>query len=229
MSYIFDGILILVVLAFTIGGIRKGLVRSAAEFLGALASALLAAWLGGVLSTVIFDNFFRQGLYDRILKATQGKAGGEAVTALFEGLPDVVVRLLEAGGITQSSVTHAAGGASKDLAANITAALSPIFIGVIKVFAVIILFILFMLIIKALASLVSGIFKLPVLAQINGVLGGIFGFFLSAIVIWVIVAVLGFVSPLLDSTAKKTVDTAVADSYVAKTMVDLNPFAWIFE
>ena len=43
MNYALDGILVLVVLVFVLIGVRRGFVRSAAHFLGAVLAALFAA------------------------------------------------------------------------------------------------------------------------------------------------------------------------------------------
>ncbi|MEG1426347.1 MAG: CvpA family protein [Oscillospiraceae bacterium] len=229
MNWILDGAVILLMLIVTIAGIRKGIVRSAAEFLGAIASAITASWLGGLLSVWVYDRFFREGLYERVLKASNGKEGAETVSSIFSALPDFVVRLLETNGITESSVVHTVGGASAQAAQKITDVLSPVFITIIKVFAVIILFILFMTVIKGIASLLNRVCRLPVLAQLNGLLGGVFGFCLSVILVWLIVGVLNFVSPVLSPKMKSQVDSAVKDSVVADVVVSLNPLNWIFE
>lgn len=229
MPYIIDIVVVLLAIILIVTGVRKGIIRSAIEFLGTIASVLVASWLGGMVSAWIFDTFFKQGLYDRVLKIAQGKTGPEAVTSLFEGLPEFVVRLLGMNGITESSVSHTVNSSAVDIAGGVTTALSPVFISIIKVFAVIILFVLCMLVVKGLASLISGIFRLPVLHQLNGLLGGIFGLLSCAVIVWVAFSLFTFLSPMLDAKGQKTVDDALDKSIVTKHIVALNPFDWIFQ
>lgn len=228
LQFVLDGIVLLVIIFITLSGIRKGLIKAAADFLGAIASAVLASWLGGMLATFLYDTFFREGLYDRVLAVAEGKTGAEAVDSMFASMPDFVVRLLQINGITKTSVSLNMGDAAKDIAQAVTSALSPVFISIIKIFALIILFILFMMIIKALASLLSGLFKLPVLAQINGLLGGVFGFLFAGVLIWVVFSLIAFLSPILDPSWQKSVESTVNSSVVTKFIMSANPFSWLF-
>ena len=229
MQYAFDGIILLVVVMFTVIGVKKGFVKSIAEFLGAVISAIAASWVGGIISTAVYDSFFRQGVYDKIQAAATSTEAGGTAEKILNSMPEMIVKFLEMNGITAESIRTTVDTAGASAAKAVTDAVSPVFIGIIKVFAVIVLFLLFMIIISAVARLISGICRLPVLRQVNGLLGGIFGLMLGTIVVWIVVGAIQFFVPMMSQDIQKNVDTTVNNSYIAKVVANLNPIKWIFE
>lgn len=229
MKFVFDGAILLVLVLFTIFGVKKGFVRSVAEFLGAIAAAVAASWVGGMAAEFLYNTFFRQGVYDRITVVSQGASSQEAVEQFFTGLPDFIVRLLEMNGITAEKAAASVTGAGASVAQAVTDVLSPVFIGLIKVFAVIVLFLLFMVIIRAVAGLISGICSLPILRQVNGLLGGIFGFLMGTVIVWIVVGAIQFFEPMMAEDMRKEVSSTVDSSVVCKWVVSMNPVKWIFD
>ena len=229
MRLIFDGVILAVVILFTVIGVKKGLVRSLAEFLGALVAAVAASWAGGLAAEFLYNTFFRQGVYERVAAAAQGANAQTAVENFFHQLPDFVVRLLEMNGITAESASGMVGDAGEGVAQGVTDVLSPVFIAIIKVFAVIVLFVLFMVMIKAAASFISGICSLPLLRQVNGLLGGVFGFLMGTVVVWIAVAAIQFFVPMMDQEMQRQVTETVEQSLICKAVVSMNPIGWIFQ
>ena len=229
MQYVFDGCIILAMILFTVIGIKKGVVKSITEFIGAIAAAFVSSWLAGIASTWIFDTFFRQGLLEKITAATQNVTGETIGTRIFGDLPDFIVRLLEMSGITADTINNSIAASGKDIALAVTNTISPVFISIIKVFAVIIIFLILMFIVKAIAGLLSGIFQLPVLRQINGLLGGVFGFLFGTVIIWIVIGGIQFFKPMMDSKMQEDLQKTIDSSYVAKIVIPMNPIKWIFE
>lgn len=231
MQFVFDAIILVMLIIFTVIGVKKGFVRACAEFLGAIASAIAASMLGGQLASFLYNTFFKEGIYEKISTAVSADGAGvsDGIKKLFEGLPDFVVQWLSSNGITAKGLEASAGQSSKAVATVITDTLSPVFISLIKVFVVIILFLLFMIIIKAIANLLSGIFSLPILRQINGLLGGVCGLFLGTIVIWIVVGAVQFFEPMMASDLQKDMDKTINNSIICKYVVAMNPVKWIFD
>ena len=94
MNYALDGILVLVVLVFVLIGVRRGFVRSAAHFLGAVLAALLAAALGGMAAQWLFDSFFRQSLVEKVQETISTLGGGDVGVALVVSLTLLVTVVL---------------------------------------------------------------------------------------------------------------------------------------
>lgn len=229
MRLLFDGVILLTMLIFTVIGVKKGFVRSVTEFLGALIAALAASWVGGIVAEFLYNTFFRQGVYDRVAAAARSGNSGETVETFFSQLPDFIVRLLEMNGVTAEKASEMVGGAESGIAQAVTDVLSPVFIAIIKVFAVIVLFVLFMVMIKAVAGIISGICSLPLLRQVNGLLGGVFGFLMGTVVIWIVVGAIQFFKPMMAQEMQQQVTQTVNQSTVCKLVVSMNPIQWIFE
>ena len=231
MNYALDGILVLVVLVFVLIGVRRGFVRSAAHFLGAVLAALLAAALGGMAAQWLYDSFFRQSLVEKVQETISTLGGGDvgvAASGFFASLPDFVQRVLESAGITSESITQGLDAQTGQAAELVADALSPVFVGFLKVLAVLVLYLLFMMLVRVLADLLAGMFQLPLLRQVNGLLGGVFGLLLSVVSLWVVLAAVQVFLPMLDSMTQAQVQQALDQSYVAGAIVEWNPLGFLF-
>lgn len=231
MRYALDAVLLCVFLLFTFIGVRRGFVRSAVHFLGSVLSALLASALGGAVAQWVYDGLFRQALVEKVEESVSSLGGQDAAAAIqgfFSGLPDFLVRALEEAGVTVSSLAGALSAQSGRAAEAVADALSPVFVGFLKVLAVIVLFFLFMMLVRLAADLLGRVFHLPLLRQLNGILGGVFGFLLALVSAWVAVSALQVFAPMLASDARETVQQALAASMLAGFLVKSNPFGFLF-
>ena len=107
--------------------------------------------------------------------------------------------------------------------------LSPVFVNFLKVLAVIVLFFLFMTIVRLLAALVGDILRLPILKEVDGLLGGVFGFLLAMVSVWVVVAGVMVFMPMLDSGAQQQVQEALDGSLLTGVLVNMNPLRGMFQ
>ncbi len=231
MKYALDLILVCVFLLFTLIGIHRGFVKSAVHFLGSVAAAFLASVLGGAVAQWVFAALFRDALVEKI-GASMASLGTGDLSASLEGvlssLPDFIVRALEDAGVTVSSlqgiVTHGSGEAAELVADS----LAPVFVGFLKVLAVIVLFLLFMMLVRVLADLAAKAFSMPLLRQLNGLLGGVFGFLLAFVSVWILVSALQVFAPMLSAEMQADVEIALDRSLIAGALVRLNPLGVMF-
>ena len=107
--------------------------------------------------------------------------------------------------------------------------LSPVFVNFLKVLAVIVLFFLFMTIVRLLAALVGDILRLPILKEVDGLLGGVFGFLLAMVSVWVVVAGVMVFMPMLDSGTQQQVQEALDGSLLTGVLVNMNPLRGMFQ
>jgi len=98
-----------------------------------------------------------------------------------------------------------------------------------KMLAVVILFILFEVLIQLVASLLNFIFRLPVLKQINALLGGIFGFCKGAVIVLLLCAVLRVSLPTNIFPAIRQPMQKVAFSRIYQTVYGHNPVYDLFQ
>ncbi len=232
MGYVWDVVFVGICVAFVAIGAHRGFIRSAAHFLGAVISACLAALLGGAVAQWVFDALFRPALVERIGESLANLGNGDTYTAVqgvFSSLPEFVLRALKDAGVTAASVTEALAGQSGQAADLIADSLSPVFVGFLKVLAVIVLFCLFMVVVRILANMLSTVFHLPVLNAVNGLLGGVFGFLLAVVSIWIVLAAVRVFTPMLAADTQAQVETALRQSLIAGMMVHWNPLGIMFQ
>lgn len=231
MGYILDGIIVLICLLCVLIGVKKGFIHSVVRFLGSVIAALLASALGGVLAQWLFDTMFRGAMVEKINTSLQAMGADNAAAAasqVLASLPDFLVRALEEAGVTLETVSHAINTQTSGAASMVVDYLSPVFVNFLKVLAVIVLFFLFTTLARLLASLVSDLLRLPILKELDGLLGGVFGFLLAMVSVWVVIAGITVFMPMLDSGMQEQVQTMLDGSLFTGMMVNLNPLGGMF-
>ncbi len=231
MNIMLDLVLLCVFLLFTFIGIRRGFVKSAAHFLGSILAAFFASALGGAAAKWVFDVMFRDALVERISSSIASLGTGStsaAVDGLLSSLPDFIVRALAEAGITANSLEGVVSTRSGQAAELIADSLAPVFIGFLKVLAVIVLFCLFMIVVRVLADMVAGLFRLPLLRQLNGTLGGLFGFLLALVSVWIFISALQVFLPMLTMEAQADVEIMLDRSVIAGIVTRMNPLGAMF-
>ena len=91
-----------------------------------------------------------------------------------------------------------------------------------------VLFLLFMMVVRALADLLGKVFYLPGLRQINGLLGGVFGFLLALVSVWVVISAVQVFTPMLSAELQADVEHALERSILAGLIVRMNPLKAMF-
>ncbi|ANU54473.1 CvpA family protein [Acutalibacter muris] len=231
MGYILDGIILLICLICVLVGVKKGFIHSVVRFLGAVIAALLASTLGGTLAQWLFDTMFRGAMVEKINSSLQALGSENAAAAagqVLASLPDFLVRALEEAGVTLETVSHAINSQTSGAAGMVVDYLSPVFVNFLKVLAVIVLFFLFTTLARLLAALISDLLRLPILRELDGVLGGAFGFLLALVSVWVVVAGATVFMPMLDSSSQQQVQAALDSSLLTGTLVNMNPLGGMF-
>lgn len=231
MGYILDGIILLICLICVLVGVKKGFIHSVVRFLGAVIAALLASTLGGALAQWLFDTMFRGAMVEKINSSLQALGSENAAAAagqVLASLPDFLVRALEEAGVTLETVSHAINSQTSGAAGMVVDYLSPVFVNFLKVLAVIVLFFLFTTLARLLAALISDLLRLPILRELDGVLGGAFGFLLALVSVWVVVAGATVFMPMLYSSSQQQVQAALDSSLLTGTLVNMNPLGGMF-
>ena len=147
---------------------------------------------------------------------------------MLGSLPDFIIRALEDAGITEAALKGGVASQTGQTAELLAASLEPVFVGFLKVLTVIALFLLFMVVVRILANVVSAAFELPVLSQLNGLLGGVFGLLLGLLSVWVVLAALKVFLPMLSSDMQLQIENWLQQSVVAGTFVGANPLTGMF-
>jgi len=219
LDIVFAALLIL----FAVSGWRKGFIRACADFLGAVLAMIGAAILSAPAAQWVYDTFFHTALTEKIAVTITGLGAADAVKAVFADFPEVIQRGLLAAGITEGSVMAQLQGNTLDVAESITLAISPMLVDFIRVLAMLVLFVVLLVLIHALASLLNGLFELPVLKALNRMLGVVFGILLSVVVIWVALACLQSMLPLMKPELQNRISQALGNSMFFSVLYAFNP------
>lgn len=226
-----DLVILIVFVLFILLGVHRGFVRSAAHFLGSVIAAALASALGGMLAQWVFQTMFRDALIERVNESIVS-LGLNNVSAAMENvlssLPDFIRRALEGAGVTAATLEGTLAGKTGQAAELVADSLAPVFIGFLKVLAVLVLFLLFMMAVRVLADMLGKIFYLPGLRQLNGLLGGVFGFLLAFVSVWIVISAIQVFTPMLTAEMQADLETMLDRSILAGFIVRMNPLASMF-
>lgn len=223
MRFGLDIAVLVTVVIFALVGAKKGFVKACADFIGAFAAMIAAGILSAPAAEWVYNTFFHDALMEKIASAVTGLEAAEAVQTVFAEFPAVIQRGLAAIGITEGNVTAQVQGGVLDIAEGIAMAISPMLIGFVRVLAMVVLFILLLVVIRALVSLLTGLFDLPVLRSVNGLLGAVFGVLLAVVTIWVVLACVQAFMPLLSTEMQLRIAELLDQSVLFDMLYDFNP------
>lgn len=223
MRFALDIAIVVVVILFAARGARKGFIKSCVDFIGGFAAMIGAGILSMPVAKWVYYTFFHDALLEKISSAVTGMEVGDAVHMVFSEFPDVIVRGLASFGITESDVAGRVEGGATSIAEGIAEQMSPLLIGFVRVFAMLVLFILLLVVIRALATMLTGVFRLPVLRSANQLLGTVFGILMSVVAIWVALACVQALLPLFSAEWQQRITELTSNSVLYKLLYEFNP------
>lgn len=231
VPYVLDLVLFGVFVLFVAVGVFRGFLRSAIHFLGSIIAACLSAVLGGMAAQWLFDSLFRSALVERVQASLNSLGTSDALSSidnLLASLPDFIVRALEEAGVSSATISRGITGSSPMAAESIVSLLAPTFISFLKVLAVIVIFALLMVVVRILAEVLSSVLRLPVLGVLDNILGGVCGFLMALVLVWIVLAAVQIFIPMLDMETQSQIYQALDDSIVAGIFVNMNPLGNMF-
>jgi len=226
MSILADVILCAIILLCILFGFHRGFVKSFVEFIGYFVAMIAAVVLSSTLSVFVYQALLRDMLIKKISTAISTSAALPAeqkVQAIMQALPSFVTNGMGYHGVTAKSLSETVSTSATAAAPKVADMISPVIIGLTKVIFTVILFILFLMVVRFLAKALNSVFKLPLLHQLNSVLGGVFGLFKGLIIVFLLCALVQFVAPLMPGKNLESVQQTVNSSYVFKTIYQNNP------
>ncbi len=175
-------IIILIIIAFFVMGISRGLAKSLLNLIGLIISLTLTRYLAPAASELIYKSFIRQGILDNLEKTISSQGVDYAAQNCFDAAPGWINGMLRFfGGFFGSDPQSiyqkisGSGSFSSNAAAAIEQSVGQLIILMFAAILSVILFFIIFLIVKKLIKHALVLFKLPVIKQINSILGGILG------------------------------------------------------
>ena len=184
MAWMLDAFVVAIILLCIIFSVRRGFVRTAVEVVGLFLSFYLAFAAAGVIASAVFDHFIAPAMVQKTVSAVQQNTQSSAVLtaeSIWNALPQTVTKVAGNFGVTAQSVAGKVGGSFS--AANlqpvaeqaVQAAARPVVVPLLRAVAGGVLTLILMVFVKILARLLGRVARLPVLRQVDAVLGIILG------------------------------------------------------
>lgn len=217
MNYLFDIAVVLLVVLFMWLGYKKGIVRS---ILG-LCSTFLSFWTSGFVSAFLANKiymiFIRPTLFSNVTKAISSETVQvgdlSKVANVINCCPKFLRGSLSNYEVTNDMILSKLGLATHVAAEQITDMLGPVFINFVRIITMAILVTIFMILFRMFTNMICRAFRLPILKQINQVLGMIFGALKGVVVVFLAVFFVRLSLPLSTNYKSK----AFSDDNISQT------------
>lgn len=218
MSIIIDLILIGIVLLSTFLGYKKGLIGVAFKIVSFIIALIVTLVLFKPISNYIITNTQLANTIENAIieKLSTAKIEEGQIEEESTDLPNVVVDYIN-GGI-QDTVNQAKDSVVKVVAHNLTETA----ISIIVMIGIFIITRLILLFAKAILEAVS---EIPIVKQFNEVGGIIYGIIRAILLIYVILAIISLILPMLDKTM---ILSAINNSILTKILYNNNLILMIF-
>lgn len=196
-----DIIIVAVIVLFTIIGVKRGLAKTLLNLAGLVVTAISAYYLSSFLSQLIYDSFLKQTIVTNIQQIIEQNGIGYAISNCLEAVPQWINGILSfIIGIFGMSLSEYQNqlALSSDFSSSTSQAvenvLAPVVTSVFGMILLVVLFIIILIIVKKLVKLIAKVFNIPVIKQINQLLGGIFGLAEGLLIIFIAVNIFAIVA-----------------------------------
>lgn len=162
---------------FSINGWKKGVVRPLLNFVGSLASIFISYIVSSKVSIYIYNSYLRKLLISKL--------GSICFNNDIEKIPSYFMFLLNFFKIGQSRLSKILHSETPD--SILIDIVSPFFINLTRIVVGSIIFGIIMMVVRHISKGFNVAFKMPILAQINSIVGAIFGVIKGILVMWVII------------------------------------------
>lgn len=226
MNIIADVVLCSIILLCIVLGFYKGIVKSFVEFVGYFISIIAAVFLGNALSVFVYNSVLRGIMIKKISTAITTSAAlpvEQKVQAVLHAFPNFVTNAMSYRGVTTQSLGKTLSASAATAAPKVADMLSPVMISLMKVGFTVLIFILLLMVVRLIANMLNTICSLPLLHQLNSLLGGVFGLLKGVVIVLLLCALVQLAVPMMKVESLQVVQKAINSSYVFKTIYQNNP------
>ena len=215
MSIVIDLIIVGILVLCIALGYRRGLAGALLKLISFALALVIAFVLFKPVSNIIIDNTnwdesLTQGIREAIVSESNEETADEEEKAEEQGMPTVIMEYI-------NETVEEAGDSAKETVADATA--ENVAIIIINAGVWIALFIIAkitLFFVKGIASLIT---KLPIIKQFDKLGGIIYGILEAIVVIYIILAIISFASPLLSNSG---IIEAIQKSFIGSMMYNNN-------
>ena len=205
MGILLDIGFVIIILLCVVFGYKKGFFKSIAGFIGAVIDMFLAWVLAGLIANALYQGVFREKLIDNISSVLSNDALAsfpEKAAQVVANLPGFLSNTLNNQGITSSQIEQSLQAAGSNAAPATADLISPAVIWLLQLLLTVILFFILVILVRLVIKLIGNVFRLPVLRQVDGILGGLFGIFKGVVYIFLACILLQLLMPVIGNSSE---------------------------
>ena len=205
MGILLDIGFVIIILLCVVFGYKKGFFKSIAGFIGAVIAMFLAWVLAGLIANALYQGVFREKLIDNISAVLSNDALAsfpEKAAQVVANLPGFLSNTLNNQGITSSQIEQSLQAAGNNAAPATADLISPAVIWLLQLLLTVILFFILVILVRLVIKLIGNVFRLPVLRQVDGILGGLFGIFKGVVYIFLVCILLQLLMPVIGNSSE---------------------------
>ena len=203
---IFDIAALIFTLTVSLVMMRRGGMKAIFSLGGLVLSIIVASLLYPVLTDMVYETALPENLEAIVRETIAPDNEPQDENEAIEALPDFM----------QSAIRTAENEAAEAITTSLSAAVTRVIINII-------IFVLLIVVTKLTIAVASRILelatKLPVLKELNAVVGLGCGIVISFVIVWIAVAFTGAVA-----SSNESVSAWIEDSYTVDIMSNINPF-----
>lgn len=195
-----DIIIIVTIVLFVLLGVRRGIAKTFFNIIGLVATVVSAYYLSQIFSQWIYDLFVKQTVITNLQTSINESGITSAFNNCLTALPDWVLGLLSGFcsifGLNTDAISNSfklPENISSVGATTIEGMIAPVITSLFAIILVIILFVIILIIVKKLIKLILRLFDIPVIKQVNKILGGVLGAVEGIVFMWIAVNVFYFI------------------------------------
>ena len=205
MGILLDIGFVIIILLCVVFGYKKGFFKSIAGFIGAVIAMFLAWVLAGLIANALYQGIFREKLIDHISAVLSNDALAsfpEKAAQVVVNLPGFLSNTLNNQGITSSQIEQSLQAAGNNAAPATADLISPAVIWLLQLLLTVILFFILVILVRLVIKLIGNVFRLPVLRQVDGIMGGLFGIFKGVVYIFLVCILLQLLMPVIGNSSE---------------------------
>ena len=205
MGILLDIGFVIIILLCVVFGYKKGFFKSIAGFIGAVIAMFLAWVLAGLIANALYQGVFREKLIDNISSVLSNDALAsfpEKAAQVVANLPGFLSNTLNNQGITSSQIEQSLQAAGSNAAPATADLISPAVLWLQQLLLTVILFFILVILVRLVIKLIGNVFRLPILRQVDGILGGLFGIFKGVVYIFLACILLQLLMPVIGNSSE---------------------------
>lgn len=230
MAYILDiAVILLFILAIFIG-YKRGFIKTILRLVGCILAIVLAFLLSRPIAEGVYDKFLAPIVKEQIVAnvpSVDTETLKNELSSAFDQLPGFVVNALGNNVGTSDQIIdqlkESLTGDVQSIAATISdKVVRPVAAAMLQMICFFILFILLMIVVIIVSCVINKVFHLPVLKQMNGVLGAVAGAIEGVLWVFVALTVLQLIASSASPDALISMEN-LQNSLLASRLAAINP------